>query len=71
MHNCYRNTDFCRKMSDITREEWIDFDWVEYTSLGDSERMYVRSLMSPPLERAKKIKLYEYIDRENKRREAE
>ena len=71
MTDRYCNTDFCRKMSDITREEWIDFAWVECTSLGDSERMYVRGLVSPPLERAKKIKLYEYIARENKRRGVE
>jgi len=55
-------------MDEITREDWIDYEWHEITMFGDKERRFMVGLKSTPFERAKKIAEYEYIDREDARR---
>jgi predicted RecB family nuclease len=37
-----------KKLSDITREEWITFQWVDITEMGDSERMMLQRFQRTP-----------------------
>jgi hypothetical protein len=42
-----------RRMSDITRPEWITYEWIDRTLHGDSERMLLQGHMRTPEEGAK------------------
>jgi len=55
----------------ITREEWIDYKWVECTQYADEERKFMLTGKSTPSERAAKIAEYELIDREEARRKGQ
>ena len=37
-----------KKLSNITRAEWIAFQWVEITQIGDSERVFQRGYRCTP-----------------------
>jgi predicted RecB family nuclease len=37
-----------KKLSDITREEWITFQWVDITEMGDSERIMLQRFQRTP-----------------------
>jgi predicted RecB family nuclease len=37
-----------KRLSEITREEWITFQWVDITEMGDSERMMLQRFQRTP-----------------------
>ena len=37
-----------KRLSEITRNEWIRYRWIDITSLGDSEPVLLRSLPRIP-----------------------
>jgi hypothetical protein len=39
-----------RIVKDITRDEWVAYEWIDATALGDQDRMYVRGLTRDPSE---------------------
>jgi len=41
-----------KKLSEITRAEWITFQWYDATEMGDEERMLLKGLMRTPDEAA-------------------
>ena len=41
-----------KKLSEITRSEWIAFNWVDTTEMGDTERMFERGFGRTPNEAA-------------------
>lgn len=41
-----------KKLSEITRSEWIAFNWVDITEMGDQERRFIRQFARTPDEAA-------------------
>lgn len=41
-----------KKLSEITRSEWIAFSWIDATEMGDKERILVRGYRRTPDEAA-------------------
>lgn len=41
-----------KEISDITRAEWIAFQWIEDTQIGDEERIFVSAGRRTPEEAA-------------------
>ncbi len=41
-----------KKLSEITRAEWIAFNWFETTEMGDEERRFLRNYGRTPDEAA-------------------
>ena len=41
-----------KKLSEITRADWIAYQWEETTSMGDNERMFQRGFRRTPDEAA-------------------
>jgi len=39
-------------LSEITRAEWIKFQWIDITEIGDEERFFVQSYARTPDEAA-------------------
>jgi hypothetical protein len=39
-----------KTLLDITRSEWIAYKWLDVTTLGDKERMFIRGYMRTPPE---------------------
>lgn len=39
-----------KKLSEITRQEWIIFQWQDITAVGDAERMFIRCFRRTPNE---------------------
>lgn len=37
-----------KKLSEITRAEWISFNWIDITEMGDEERMMLRGFRRTP-----------------------
>jgi predicted RecB family nuclease len=37
-----------KRLSEITREEWITFQWVDITEMGDSERIMLQRFQRTP-----------------------
>jgi hypothetical protein len=36
------------RLIDITRPEWIFYNWIEVTAYGDSESLYIKGTMRNP-----------------------
>lgn len=41
-----------KKLSEITRTEWVAYQWIDITEMGDQERMFLRHLGRTPDEAA-------------------
>jgi hypothetical protein len=37
-----------KKLSEISREEWISYQWADVTQMGDSERVFLRGYQRTP-----------------------
>jgi hypothetical protein len=48
-----------KKLSDITREEWITFQWVDITEMGDSERIMLQRFQRTPDEMCQAMQEWE------------
>jgi hypothetical protein len=39
-----------KRLSEITREEWISWQWLDVTQIGDEERVFLKRFQRTPEE---------------------
>jgi hypothetical protein len=65
-----------KKLSEITKKEWVKFNWIDVTEAGDQERVMLKSLQRTPEEAMGAVMQWEeteeyFIDEEEKESEGE
>ena len=55
-----------KKLSEITRTEWITFNWIDNTNFVDTERMMIRGLARTPDEAAEAMEAWDSTEEERK-----
>lgn len=53
-----------KKLSEITRKDWIVWQWVECTQMGDEERVFTRDMARTPTEAAQAAEEWDYTAEE-------
>lgn len=62
MKDYYLDNDF-KLYEEITRDEWIDFEWVAVYEIGEKAPRYLKKAIHTPSERARVIQDFEIIDK--------
>jgi hypothetical protein len=58
-----------KKLSEISRTEWIKYQWIDVTQMGDEERIMLQGFLRTPDESYQAIEEWDVVEQETSEQE--